>query len=646
MHKLLCEESKSSRKWKLGLTGTAIVAVSLACLESAIAEGNSEPTVSVQADSVEVSAIEAEVPDAAVPDQLKLVELLADSSPALTASNQTDPVAIDPVAAEMNSGEPPEPSVVESVAPARALNIDLYGALDDSDPMAQITNVSQLREVSPGDWAYEALRSLVERYGCIVGYPDQTFRGNRALTRWEFAAGLNACMEQMERLIAKSEAVLREDIEKLQRLAQEYEAELATQGARVDNLEGRVAFLEDRQFSTTTRLNGTTTISGLGYASGQGQREAVLQYSSFLQLATSFTGRDLFSTGLISTTSTLPELASSNNGRNVGFTNEGFSIWAYGGDTDSDLLVGTLEYVFPLSDNGVDRWYLTIAASDGFNTSRYLLPSGTLTWEGFELGSGPISAFGQRNPIYRLGGGTGLIINYVRGSWEFTTAYLVPTLQGASPSPGAGLFNGDNLILTQFNYSDDRFSIAAVYFHNFFGSGRFAFNNQFKFGSNFGADFPGYVGTALANRFDNADVFFEEDVSVSSNTYGLQTFYQISPNLVLGGFAANFKARLIGRGDADIWTYGVSLALPDLGKEGNLGGLIVGVEPTLTGLSAVGVSPKDFKRDTSLHIEAFYRHQVTDNLSITPGVMWITAPNQDADNEDIFLGLVRTTFSF
>ena len=94
---------------------------------------------------------------------------------------------------------------------------------------------------------------------------------------------------------------------------------------------------------------------------------------------------------------------------------------------------------------------------------------------------------------------------------------------------------------------------------------------------------------------------------------------------------------------APIW---FSVALPDLGKEGNLGGLIVGVEPTLTGLSAVGVSPKDFKRDTSLHIEAFYRHQVTDNLSITPGVMWITAPNQDADNEDIFLGLVRTTFSF
>jgi hypothetical protein len=126
----------------------------------------------------------------------------------------------------------------------------------------------------------------------------------------------------------------------------------------------------------------------------------------------------------------------------------------------------------------------------------------------------------------------------------------------------------------------------------------------------------------------------------------LQAFYQVSPELVIGGFVSKIDARLIGRGDAQIWTYALELNFPDLGKEGNLGGLVVGVEPTLTDLRAVGVSPDDFKRDTSLHIEAFYRYQMTDNISITPGFMWITAPNQDADNKDIFVGLVRTTFSF
>ncbi len=127
---------------------------------------------------------------------------------------------------------------------------------ENANSLKQVTNVNQLRDVSPGDWAYEALRSLVERYGCIVGYPNQTYRGQQPFSRYEFAAGLNACLNQIERLIASSEAVTREDLETLQRLSQEFETELAALGTRVDNLEGRVAFLEDHQFSTTTTLSG------------------------------------------------------------------------------------------------------------------------------------------------------------------------------------------------------------------------------------------------------------------------------------------------------------------------------------------------------------------------------------------------------
>ena len=109
------------------------------------------------------------------------------------------------------------------------------------EPMGQVTSVSELRDVQPTDWAYEALKSLVERYGCIVGYPDRTFRGDRPLSRWEFAAGLNACMNVMERLIQENVAVIRADIDKLQRLAREFEAELAALGSRVDHLETRTS---------------------------------------------------------------------------------------------------------------------------------------------------------------------------------------------------------------------------------------------------------------------------------------------------------------------------------------------------------------------------------------------------------------------
>ena len=127
--------------------------------------------------------------------------------------------------------------------------------------MSQVTSVSELRDVQPTEWAYEALKSLVERYGCIVGYPDRTFRGDRALSRWEFAAGLNACMNVMERLLQENVAVIREDLDKLKALAQQFEQELAALGARVDNLETRTAFLEDHQFSTTTKLNGIAVVA-------------------------------------------------------------------------------------------------------------------------------------------------------------------------------------------------------------------------------------------------------------------------------------------------------------------------------------------------------------------------------------------------
>src|SRR5919202_1603402 len=95
------------------------------------------------------------------------------------------------------SAEAPSVGDVPSVADLSSNEADS----DTNEPMSQITNVTQLRDVSPGDWAYEALRSLVERYGCIAGYPDGTFRGNRATSRYEFAAGLNACLQQHERLI-------------------------------------------------------------------------------------------------------------------------------------------------------------------------------------------------------------------------------------------------------------------------------------------------------------------------------------------------------------------------------------------------------------------------------------------------------------
>ena len=125
----------------------------------------------------------------------------------------------------------------------------------------QITFVAELRDVQPNDWAFAALQSLVERYGCLVGYPDRTYRGDRPLSRYEFAAGLNACLNTIEQLLQENVSVAQEDLDLLKKLAHDFQAELKQLAVRVDNLETRTAFLEDHQFSVTTKLYGQTITS-------------------------------------------------------------------------------------------------------------------------------------------------------------------------------------------------------------------------------------------------------------------------------------------------------------------------------------------------------------------------------------------------
>ncbi|MBD2112862.1 MULTISPECIES: iron uptake porin [Cyanophyceae] len=125
----------------------------------------------------------------------------------------------------------------------------------DSIQLAQITSVSELTDVLPSDWAFQALQSLVENYGCIQGYPDRTFRGQRSLTRFEFAAGLNSCLDVIATLIAQS-GIDPDDLATIRRLQEEFQAELATLRGRVDALEAETATLRAQQFSTTTKLRG------------------------------------------------------------------------------------------------------------------------------------------------------------------------------------------------------------------------------------------------------------------------------------------------------------------------------------------------------------------------------------------------------
>ena len=501
------------------------------------------------------------------------------------------------------------------------------------DGMEQINSVSELLDVNPGDWAYEALRGLSDRYGCISGYPDGTYRGNATLTRYEFAVGLNSCLKNIQQLLATGEVqISSEDLATLEKLQKNYSAELVKINSRLDPIETTLAQLEDTQFSTTTKLLGNLRVQTNTFFSGDGDPQTNVQYNLFLGLLTSFTGRDTLLTALGSTNTAFPELASTNSGIEVGSTREGSSDTTGSGDTNNSVRLIGLEYRFPLGDKAV----IDIVAANRYRFSPILLRQ---FFPGYSLGQGPVSAFTEAPPIYLLGGGSGISASYeFLDSTVLTLTYL-STFANNSQS-GRGLFNGDYIASAQINYNPtaDLF-LQLLYQNGYFDNGNFGFNNGQTFRGN------GFVGTALANRFDDPGVFFEEGAKVSSNAYQIGGYYTIGDRIIVGGWANLIKARLLGKGDADIWTYSLQTTFPDLFIEGNQGGLIVGVEPTLTSLDT-DLEISEFENDTSLHIEAYYRHQLNDNISLTPSLIWITAPNQDANNEDIVIGGIRTTFNF
>ncbi|MDF0552565.1 VWA domain-containing protein [Kamptonema sp. UHCC 0994] len=120
------------------------------------------------------------------------------------------------------------------------------------------TNISELSQVEPSSWAFQALKSLGDRYTCAVKNPDGTPISKRALTRYEFAAGLNNCLDRVNQLIAAGNAnsIRREDLTTLRRLQEEFAVELATLRGRVDALESRPSELEADRFSTTPNNSG------------------------------------------------------------------------------------------------------------------------------------------------------------------------------------------------------------------------------------------------------------------------------------------------------------------------------------------------------------------------------------------------------
>jgi hypothetical protein len=514
---------------------------------------------------------------------------------------------------------------------------------------AQVTSVSEFVDVKPTDWAFLALQSLVERYGCIVGLPTNppTYQGRRATTRFEFAAGLNACLDRINELIAAAvePLVTKEDLLVLQKLQEEFAAELSIIRGRVDALEARTALLEQQQFSTVTKLRSEVIFAPYGVADTEvaynrienallsGNRnftgsvsagasrgrviargpngvkartadKLAFSYRARLNFDTSFTGNDLLRVRLqaadIANLAAVPGAATGANEARLSFDT------ATGGNVTLDELFYRFSFdkgrgpiqISPASP-GIDAQFFSYAplASDG---------------------TAAISRFGRFNPLfYRPGnpGGSSFFVNYqfnpifaVGASYQATNPNSV-AVAGAKSSawnPDLGLFGSNytaNLLLDVQPRRDFRFGVgfAQVYNENVNRVGGTAAS---------GINLTGSTGTDFAvNPFNPAGVpgviAGPNRTAVNMQTVNLMFQWRALPQFTLAGWFGYGWVR--GESDtqappgvrqgtrrANLLTAALQFAFPDVfGRRGDLGGVIVGIPPYVTASEWNGAPPFD-----------------------------------------------------
>lgn len=521
-----------------------------------------------------------------------------------------------------------------------------------TNPLRRVTSVSQLEDVQPTDWAYQALQSLIERYGIIVGYPDSTFRGNRAMTRYEFAAALNAALQRIEQSISSGSRnmVREEDLATLERLRRDFAPELAGLRSQIDTLASRTNFLEATQFSTTTKLNGVVTFNVVGAsangdvkveridpedsgsAAGRGidgqpivtrvkdDPSLTFSYTTALILTTSFTGKDSLNITLLVGNGDSPANVYSSAGL---FNTFGVPGTDFTPTTDANRLnLFEVFYSFPL------------------NNSLRVVAGPRLLWLSYFDTNAFTSIFGKGGSAYNtfgstlaqeLGRGAGAVALWrLNEQFDLRFGYF-SSLDASDPS--TGLFNGTRAVTTQLTYSPNpNINLRFLYDRSRMNSNE----GQVSIRPIRGVADDGFGGS-LEDATSDAFVFnFDWLVTPKLGVFGRYSYAITQLNAANDGVEnGNVKAQSVQLG----------IAFPDLGKRGALA-TISYVMPfdVLEGrrfLVAGGGNG-----GTQYEIELAYYFPLTENIAILPAFYIIGNPNNFDDNPTIFSGTVRTQFSF
>ena len=480
------------------------------------------------------------------------------------------------------------PVALGMVAPVAANAADLnMAAVNQYASAEQVTSVTQFSDVQPTDWAYSALSNLVERYGCVAGYPNGTFRGGRAMTRYEAAALLNACLDRVT-----------EVTDELKSLLKEFEAELAVLKGRVDGLEAQVGQLEATQFSTTTKLKGEANfvIGNVDdYKTKDGdQTRAAFNYDLRLSLDTSFTGKDLLRTRLRSANFSSNPFGSSSSLFKLDKADNTSS------DAGNNVVIDRLYYQFPVFNGSTT----VTAGALVRNTEMAWVPSAyeSKILDFFQVGGTP--------GVYNKATGSGFGVQYGKKGLVAGINYVAQN--GSDSSTGEFDESGALNTLAQIGYRGDNYGIAFGYRYGTEGTRVRTYNGL-----------NGASGTLVPGQ--------------TSSGYALNAYWQPAESGWVPSVSAGYGWNTVSGTKSDAtnsqsWMAG--LTWDDVFVDGNSAGVAIGQAPTGEDL------------DKSTLLEIFYKYQVSDNISITPAIFYASDNQRLAKDSSNWGGVIQTTFKF
>ncbi len=465
----------------------------------------------------------------------------------------------------------------------------------ESEAITPQPSVDQLSDVKPTDWAYQALKALVERYGVLSGYKDNTFRGDRPLSRYEFTTILLATLNNLDRLAEDiTDEYIKSDAIIVRRLQTEFAAALKELRLRTHLIEQRANRLQAQGFSLTTKLQGQSIVA---FTDGSQASTTVINRTRF-SLNTSFQGEDLLVT----------QLEAGNNGADAITKSQQENLNLLGTDgliangggldivgVESSLRLRRLYYSFrPFQD--VE---MTVGAKmsprDFIDRNSYANNEAVDFSSSFFLNNPLI----VQNQIDTVGGAGIAIVWHPENSQLFGRSLYIAGDGDQTDGNNGGLFGDRYQASVELEYLvSDRLSLKLQYTN------------------------------ALVN---NTDI----------NAFGINAEYALNQNTGIFtrlGFGSyqGFNTAINEDLDLHPLTWSLGLGLRNLFIPSSVAGIAVGQPFVTNGLG----------NGTQTNFEVFYNLSLKENFSITPTFSLVINSDNDRSQDTIWQTTLRTVISF